>query len=380
MKSWEDYKDVLNSRFDGLNEMFKSHFVEASFDVEHETTYPAIEAHDPWTTPGGQYLLNDTEGWNLSLKTLRRVPRYLIALTLLTDSNQINRGHYEYWRCTGAFSSISTMDWHPYDPRDLTEWIREPDKQPPIPFDKIPSPIVSWDVNDFHELCLLIKLGLFGEFDSALFFNRSNHLNFFLERIVSNSFQLSTRYGFPVLERLATNRITSGRAIDRGRLKNRIRYWIEDTDNSSTKRTLIEFKNIDNISPSDNITSQLDDITGEGDLSNLDDVDWSKGMIRRMGDRYRGPSQHGQKIFSGISVVIITLCCLAYWDTLNKDQFRWVRKLMNLWTYRKQLDHFNFRVGDERRYWNPRDFYNVYNDYSPEYFHFSQMHQLDFKN
>ena len=105
MKSDRHWDNFLESRFDQFLILHGSEIAEASFDTVFVEDVPISETHNP--TQGGPAgkLLSYGEGMELTPYALRKISRFLCAIPILSDTNRVEPGHFEYWRCTGAYAS-----------------------------------------------------------------------------------------------------------------------------------------------------------------------------------------------------------------------------------------------------------------------------------
>ena len=173
-----------------------------------------------------------------------------------------------------------------------------------------------------------------------------------LEKVVTYSFQIASRFGFPVLEDL------SDLMSERGnRIQNNLRYWYEGTENQETARVLVEYNRLGEVDPasSEPIVSQIHDTVDQDDLDDRSGLIRGNGLIRRLHD-IRGDAMHGDS-GRGVAVIVITLCCLAFWDSLYQDQYTAIRDRLA----------FDYAVGiseseqiGRREKWFPYDFYPLY--------------------
>ena len=104
MRSPGEWERELNTRFEAWlsrnwNELREATL--ASDDVSPDSSYISSS---PRQGDFGIPLLRRADGLDLPLETLRRLPRYLCAMTLLTR-DRVDPAHFEYWRCTGAYAS-----------------------------------------------------------------------------------------------------------------------------------------------------------------------------------------------------------------------------------------------------------------------------------
>jgi len=173
-----------------------------------------------------------------------------------------------------------------------------------------------------------------------------------MQNIMNHSFQIASRFGFPVLEDL------TDRMADRGsRIQKNIRYWFEETENPETARVLLEFNRIGDFDPEDDssVVSDLNNLVTESDLRDRSGLIRGDGFIRKLHEN-RGDTLHGG-ISRGVAVVVITLCCLAFWDAITDDQHESVKErlALDLATGPSESEQLERGI-----YWTPFDFYPFY--------------------
>jgi hypothetical protein len=349
MKSDRHWDDFLESRFDQFCFLHGSEIAEASFDTVFLEDTPVSETHNPTQAGPAGKLLFYGEGMELTPYALRKLSRYLCAIPLLSDTDRVAPGHFEYWRCTGAYAS-----------RLLTELesrqrhLEHNTESGGFDEDDILS-AHGWTIEhsftevDIHELCLLIQIGLLGSNQiSSLAESQSTHMM----NVMNRSFQIASRFGFPVLEDL------TDRLADRGnRIQNNIRYWFEETENTETARVLLEFNRMGDFMPHDDssVISHLNNLVTKADLRDRSGLIRGGGFVRKL-HQNRGDTLHGG-ISRGVAVVAITLCCLAFWDAITDDQYESVKERLALDLATGPTE---WELLEEGRSWNPFDFYPHY--------------------
>lgn len=349
MKSAHQLDDFLESRFDQFLILHGSEIAEASFDTVLVEDTPVSETHNPTQAGPAGKLLCYGEGMELTPYALRKVSRYLCAIPLLCDTNRVDPGHFEYWRCTGAYASrlLTELEGRQrhlehstesggFDEEDILSahgWTIE------HPFTEM----------DIHELCLLIQIGLLGSNQaSSIEETRYTHMM----NIMNHSFQIASRFGFPVLEDL------TDRMADRGgRIQKNIRYWFEETENTETARVLLEFNRIGDFVPEDDssVVTHLNNLVTGADLRDRSGLIRGNGFVRKL-HQNRGDTLHGG-VSRGVAVVVITLCCLAFWDAITEDQYESVKERLALDLATGPTEG---ELLEEGRSWSPFDFYPYY--------------------
>lgn len=107
MKHENCWDEFFRERFGHFLVHHKHDLQEASFeDFPPFDDTPSQKRSAPFQAGPGVHFLRNGEALELPLEALRRVPRYLLAMTLMTDVNVVDSGHYEYWRVTGAAASL----------------------------------------------------------------------------------------------------------------------------------------------------------------------------------------------------------------------------------------------------------------------------------
>ncbi|WP_147301738.1 MULTISPECIES: hypothetical protein [unclassified Haloferax] len=328
--------------------MHGSELAQASFETVFRESTSISETHNPTQAgPPGRFL-DPWEGLDLPPHAQRKVAIYLLAITLLSDTNRVDSGHFEYWRCTGAFASrfleeIENRRKH----IELSERGGNFTKEEIVklhgwtvehPFDEV----------DIHELCLLIQLGLLSS-------NKEERLENITyipwKKVATYSFQIASRFGLPVLEDL------SDRMSERGsRIQKNLRYWFEETENRETARVLLEFNRLGDVdtSSSTSVVSQIHETVDQNDLRDRSGQIRGDGLIRKL-HHIRGGVAHGD-LGRGVAVIAITLCCLVFWDSLYQDQYTAIKD-------RLAFDYaFGISESEQtsrQNTWHPYDFYTL---------------------
>ncbi len=369
-----EWERELNDRFEANLSGYSHELRPASLagdDIDPDSGYVS---NSPRRDDSGIPLLRRADGLNLPLETLRRLPRYLCAMTLLTR-DRVNQAHFEYWRCTGAYASTV------YDPRHRlrlfdharmameAETLEEKEVIAERGIEETNQPFVPFNPLELEDLCLLVYLGMLGELKWATLANKvdtrgirsQEEIPTPLYKMSQHSFALMTRYGFAVLERFVR------KWLDDDKLAKPLKRWVEDTGNVDTKATLIEINSLPGVDTDrgvDSILTQLYDFV----LRGLDDWD----ALRRGAGReqlfddlqdLRGDAMHGRGPYTGPAVVITTLSCLAFWDGVTPSEFRKMRRrLANEPTYdygrTSILNEHGERVSKQHA-WTPDDFYGM---------------------
>jgi len=234
---------------------------------------------------------------------------------------------------------------------------------------------------------VLIEIGLLGERQTS---DPPPDVDRTLYKITDYCFQIATRYGFPVLESLADHLAKGNHDKFLPRMKN----WLENSPNTSTRKTLLEFDGLGTVDPEYNSPSRdfdekadIQDQLGETEkvkeyISRFDEdissneidnpegeINTEDGMLRRLKE-YRNPSQHGwgdkivdfeeynsnreQGIYRIPAVTVITLSSLAFWDGIKEDQFKDIRKHLSLSGGSYPNNPEKIRLSE----WQPEDFYS----------------------
>jgi len=346
MRSNCNWDEFLESRFNRFKFLHGSEIAEASFDTVFVEDTPVSESNNPSQAGPDGRLLEYGEGLDLPPFALRKLSRYLLAIPLLSDTNRVDPGHFEYWRCTGAFASrlLSELELRQRQRNNIRE-SGACDEGENMSFHSgtIGNPFTEMDI---HELCLLIQIGLLGSKQSSSIRGTQSAQ---LRNIMNHSFQIASRFGFPVLEDL------TDRMAERGnRIQNNIRYWFEEAENPETARVLLEFDRIGDFVPKDDpsLVSYLNNHVTEDDLRDRSGLIGGEGFVKEIHSN-RGDTLHGD-ISRGVAVVVITLCCLAFWDAITDDQYESVQERLtfDLATGPSESEQY-----DRGRYWTPFDFY-----------------------
>jgi hypothetical protein len=380
---YEDcWEELFRERFGFFLTLHDSDLQEASFEefppFEDTRAKKNIQLYQ--AGPGVQYL-REGEALELPLEALRRIPRYLLAMTLMTDVNVVDHGHYEYWRTTGAAASLHSdiMDSRK-ESLESHESMGEQSKEELVELFgySMRQPL---EILELHDLMVLLQTGLLGERQTS---NPPLNIDRTFYKITDYCFQIATRYGFPLLESLAGH-LSEG---DQRRFLRRMEGWFEDSPNPATRRTLLEFDRLNNVDPEyvrpkrnpdelENIQgaigvnkdslsefiSRLDELTNFDEIDNPEgEIDTQNGLIRELKE-HRNPSQHGygenwgeweRGIYRAPAVTIITLCCLAFWDGITEDQFQEVRERLTL----AGENYPDYQERIRLRKWTPDDFYS----------------------
>lgn len=253
----------------------------------------------------GRNVLLEKAPDELELEELQTLARHLCNLTLESKNSEIGLDHFEYWSWTGAVASYARL------------------------FED-----TSLDEDSLGNLCLLIQL--------ALLVNRNNEYwkrdaywnNGSYMAILIENYNLVTLAGYPILEGLLrrhckelkpdgtmqsnhsaifNNYVNGHRAY----LKDAFELWMEEnTSNSSVKTTLEEIDSID----------QSLEQTLETKFQNLSvDVGSVDGVLHLLKE-LRNFNAHGEAHTQAVGSLVVTLSCLAFWDSITEDDYEDMRE------------------------------------------------------
>ncbi|WP_336339433.1 hypothetical protein [Haloarcula brevis] len=381
MEYQEGWEDLFPKRYGHFLTLHHNDLEKASFeDYPPFDKTPDQTRSTPFQAGPGVGFLNLGEGLELPLEAQRVLPRYLLSMTLMTDWNVVDSGHYEYWRVTGAAASLYS---------DLMDSRRESlelhgdnaecsESQIAKSFGWCMKQLVY--TSDLQDLMVLIQIGLLGERQRG---NPPLDIDRTIHKIITHSFQIANRYGFPVLEALA-DRINDG---NHRTFQPRIKNWFQDSPNASTRKTLLEFHRLEDVNPEyetpnhdledledleaplgvteESLTeflSRFDELTEPEEIENPEgELNPNNGLVRELKE-HRNPSQHGYGDYRGETihgvyrvpaVTVITLSCLAFWDAITVDQYQELRELLGL-----EGKHYpDFQKETRLMKWTPEDFY-----------------------
>jgi len=183
--------------------MYDHEMGDATFNTPHQemesTSFHA--AHNPTQVGPDWFVLEKGSGWYLSLRSQRRLPRYISAITLFSEGNRVTGDHSEYWRCTGAYASLIS-DLSGYNRDQVMERFKE-SLQLPL---NLPGNRVRLSESMVNDLCLLLQLAVLGDYimEAKMPEDAPGHseMDPILERLVTNWATLAATHGFPVLEGL----------------------------------------------------------------------------------------------------------------------------------------------------------------------------------
>ncbi len=253
----------------------------------------------------GRNVLLEKAPDELELEELQTLARHLCNLTLESKNSEIGLDHFEYWSWTGAVASYARL------------------------FED-----TSLDEDSLGNLCLLIQL--------ALLVNRNNEYwkrdaywnNGSYMAILIENYNLVTLAGYPILEGLLRrhckelkpdgtlqsnhsaifNKYVNGH---RAYLKDAFELWMEEnTSNGSVKTTLKEIDSID----------QSLEQTLETKFQNLSvDVGNVDGVLHLLKE-LRNFNAHGEAHTQAVGSLVVTLSCLAFWDSITEDDYEDMRE------------------------------------------------------
>lgn len=340
-----EWDEFFNTRFGRFTFLHGSEISEASFQTTFGEDIAISESHNPSQTGPDPRFLEYGEGLELSTYASRKLPRYLLAMTILSDTNRVDDGHFEYWRATGAYASclISHLRKRRMEnrrERDLSSSYYE------MRYGWLEGNPLSEE--RLHELCILLQLGLLGRQDAPF----PTGLQFVpVQKVLNHPFQVASKYGFPTLEGLA-----SDYCPDRRRLQQRLSAWFENEANQATAETFLEFNRLSRVnSDADEVLNELNALIDPDELDNREGLIRGDGFLRKLKDA-RNDTMHGD-IGRGVAVTVTTLASLAFWDALTDKQYDRLREKLEL----------NLASGpsegeqlDKGRYWTPWDFYQHY--------------------
>lgn len=169
-----------------------------------------------------------------------------------------------------------------------------------------------------------------------------------LEKTVENSFNLTTRYGFPVLEGFAS-KWKPGKS---SKIQNKLEDWVRSTENDETRATLSEVNSLPSVDTDEDVLDQLYN-TAEKSLKNPSTTFGEGDLFGLLSDA-RGDTQHGEEFYTGPASVVVTLSCLAFWDLIDEGHFAQLRGWLE---QSPERDSENQEVVRDM-YWKPEDFYN----------------------
>lgn len=340
-----DWDKFFNERFGRFTTLHGSEISEASFQTVFGEDVAISESNNPSQAGPNPRFLEYGEGLELSLRASRKLPRYLLAMTILSDTNRVDDGHFEYWRVTGAYASrlISNLRERRMESRresDLNSthcdqrygWLEEN----PLSEERL------------HELCILLQLASLGSQDAPF----PTGLRFVpVQKLLNHPFQITSKYGFPTLGGLA-----SDYCPNRRRFQKKLKCWFESKAKQASAETLLEFNRLGRINPdTDNVLHELDALVNQDELDNREGLIRGDGFIRKLKDA-RNDTLHGD-IGRGVAVSVTTLASLAFWDALNYKQYDRLRKRLE-----HDLSNGPSEWEQEERgiYWTPWDFYQHY--------------------
>jgi len=188
--SWDEF---FNKKLRRFTLLYGSEFSEPSFQTKFLEDITTFETHNPTENGPSPRFLEYGEGLELSIYACRKLPRYLLAITILSSSNRVDDGHFEYWRTTGAYASclISHLRMRRMENRrenDLSSTFYE------MHYGWLEGNPLSEE--RLHELCILLQLGLLGRQDAPF----PTGLQFVpLQKLLNHPFQVASKYGFPTV-------------------------------------------------------------------------------------------------------------------------------------------------------------------------------------
>ena len=340
--SWDEF---FNKRFERFTTLHGSEVSEASFQTTFPEDIAISESHNPTQTGPDPRFLNYGEGLELSIYANRKVPRYLLAITLLSDVNRVDEGHFEYWRVTGAYASRLITQLR----KRRMEHRRENDLNS-THFDMRDGWLEGNPLSEghLHELCILLQLGLLGRQDAPF----PTGLKFVpVQKLLNHPFQVASRYGFATLGGLG-----SDFCPEKKRIQKKLRCWFENNAKQATAETFLEFDRLGKINPdARDIIDEFDALTDQDELDDRDGLIGGDGFLRKLKDA-RNNIMHGD-IGRGVAVAVMTLASLAFWDALKDNQFNQVREKLELDLSRGPSEGEKLDGG---LYWTPWDFYQHY--------------------
>lgn len=253
----------------------------------------------------GRTVLLETAPDELDLEELQALAHHLCNLTLQSKNSEIGLDHFEYWSWTGAIASYARL----FEDTALDE-------------------------DSLGNLSLLIQL--------ALLINRNNKYwkhdaywnNGSYMAILIDNYNLVTLTGYPILEGLlrrhckelkpdGTMRPSYSATFDdyvdghRAYLRDAFELWMgENTSNSSVKTTLEEIDNIDQ-SLEQTLKAKFQNLSI--DVGNVD------GVLHLVKD-LRNFNAHGEAHTQAIGSIVVTLSCLAFWDSISQDDYDGMRE------------------------------------------------------
>ena len=323
------WKPQFDHRIASLFDMYDHEMGDARFNTPHqEMESPSFHAaHNPTQVGPDWSVLEKGSGWYLSLTTQRRLPRYLSAITLFSEGNRVTGDHFEYWRCTGAYASL-VSDLPGYNREQMIERFKEAPQLPP----SLPGSRIRLSESMLNDLCLLLQLAILGDRTMDVKVPEDvpgySEMDPILERLVTNWATLAATHGFPVLEGLLKERRGAPNDEDTSFFWS-LKEWVEEIAYLETKETIVEtdrLYEIDTSGQPEDVIHAMDDLVDADNLIGADHLIKSNvGLLWDLRGR-RNDAQHRNQMVRGVAVVIVTLCCLVFWDAISQNEFQILRK------------------------------------------------------
>jgi hypothetical protein len=323
------WKPQFDQRIASLFEMYDHEMGDASFNTPHQEMESASfhAAHNPTQVGADWPVLEKGSGWYLSLTSQRRLPRYLSAITLFSEGNRVTGDHFEYWRCTGAYASL-VSDLPGYNREQIMETLEDAPQLPP----DLPGSRVRLSESMLNDLCLLLQLAVLGDQTTEVkmpeYGPSHSEMDPILERLVTNWATLATTHGFPVLEGLLKEQRGEPNDEDTSFFWS-LKEWVEQIAYLETKETVVETDKLHEIDASgqpEEVTLAMDELVDADSLIGNDHLIKSNvGLLWDLRGR-RNDAQHRNQMVRGVAVVIVTLCCLVFWNAIGQEEFQSLRQ------------------------------------------------------
>lgn len=327
---WERrWKPQFDKRIASLLEMYEHEMGDAAFNTPHqEMESPSFHAaHNPTQVGPDWSVLDKGSGWYLSLSSQRRLPRYLSAITLFSGGNRVTEDHFEYWRCTGAYASMVSE----LAAFSLGQEVRIFDGSPDS-VHNLPGSQVQLSESMLNDLCILLQLSILGEYTTEVHMPEWAlgyfEMNPILERLVTNWSVLSATQGFPVLEGLLKEQRGEPNDDETSFFWS-LKKWLEQVENTETKKTIVEIDRLGQVDIEDKpeaVVKSINELLDKETLNSEDHLIRSNvGLLWELRQR-RNDAQHRNQTVRGVAVVVVTLCCLIFWNAINENTFQNLRK------------------------------------------------------
>jgi len=195
----------------------------------------------------------------------------------------------------------------------------------------LPGSRVELSESMLNDLCLLLQFAVLGDHTIEVSIPEDapghSEMDPILERLVTNWATMAATYGFPVLEGLLKEQRGEPNDEDTSFFWS-LKEWVEQIAYPETKETVVEIDRlyeIDTSGPKD-VPLAMDELVNADSLLRVEHLIKSNvGLLWDLRGK-RNDAQHRNQMVRGVAVIVVTLCCLVFWDAIGREEFQSLRQ------------------------------------------------------